>query len=160
MAGKVGYWSLVDPVWLTLNDSWDDGPVEFLRQFRTVRPEVGNLYAAHWCHSEVCNGGLNQFFFNTTGLLAPEAVEGFQVIGVGRLAEILTDAMNFFGEPYPRDRSLRVEYLAVAEVANNKGRSPFHDLDERFFEWAGEWENAANIYAERFVGSDGTYRLQ
>src|ERR1700722_15197167 len=97
---EVGYWSLIEPVWFPLNSSWDDGCEEFLRQFRAVRPEVGNLYAAHWCQSEVCNGGLHQFFSNTTGLLAPEALEGFRAIGLTDCAEILAEAMKFFGSPY------------------------------------------------------------
>ena len=74
MAKVVESWSLVEPIWLPLNRSWDDAE-EFVRRFRGVRPEAGHLYAAHWCQSEVCNGGFDQFFSNTTGLLAPEALE-------------------------------------------------------------------------------------
>ena len=90
------YWSLVEPVWLPLNRSWDDGPEEFVRRFRSIRPEIAHLYAAHWCQSEVCNGGLHQFFSNTTGLLAPEALEGFRAIGASEWAEILAEAMKVF----------------------------------------------------------------
>lgn len=77
----VDYGTLVEPVLLPLDQSWYEGPEEFVRQFRRVRPEVGHLYAAHWCQSEVRNGGFHQFFSNTTGLLAPEALEGFRAIG-------------------------------------------------------------------------------
>ena len=46
MAKGVDYRTLVEPVWLPLNRSWDDGPDKFLPRLRSVRPEVGHLYAA------------------------------------------------------------------------------------------------------------------
>jgi hypothetical protein len=154
MADEVSYWSLVEPMWSTLNASWYESADEFLRQFRSVRPEAGHLYAAHWCQSEVCNGGLHQFFFNTTGLLAPEALKGFRAIGIGPLAQILKDAMGYFGEPYPRDRSVRNEMLP-ARSGSRKDWDPFYNLDTRFFESVDRWESAANAYAERSIEHDG-----
>jgi hypothetical protein len=106
-----GYWSLVEPVWLALNRSWDDGCEEFVRLFKAVRPEIGHLYAGHWCQSEICNGGFYQFFHNTTGLLAPEALEGYRAIGLAELAESLATAMKFFGSPYPRERADRQQLM-------------------------------------------------
>ena len=153
-AGEPGsrYWSSVEVLWLSLNESWDDGPEEFLRQFRTVRPEVGHLYAAHWCQSEVCNGGLQQFFSNSTGVLAPEALEGFRVIGLAEWADILAEAMRFFGSPYPRERVHRQELLASRRARKREERDPFFALDERFYAWLhaepDRWERAADQYAE------------
>jgi hypothetical protein len=147
----INYWSLIEPVWLKLNESWDDGPEEFVRVFHSVSPEIGYLYAAHWCQSEVCNGGLHQFFSNTTGLLAPEALEGFRAIGATSWAQILAEAMKHFGTPYPRDRDQRGAFLPVPPGRSRKEWDPFYDLDERFHEWTGNWEHAANRYAERNI---------
>jgi Domain of unknown function (DUF4375) len=144
MAEVQGYWSLVEPVWISLNRSWDDGPEAFLRLFHATPREIGHLYAAHWCQSEVCNGGLHQFFSNTTGLLAPEALEGFRAIGMTEWADILAEAMKFFGSPYPRERAYRNKLLA------SRSRRPFSDLDERFYKWSDRWDEAADSYAERF----------
>jgi Domain of unknown function (DUF4375) len=146
---NIGYWSLVEPVWLPLNRSWYDGWEEFLRQFRAIRPEVGHLYAGHWCRSEVCNGGLHQFFSNSTGLLAPEALEGFRAIGLTELAEVLATAMKIFGSPYPRDRADRHEVLASRQGGRREEWDPFYQLDERFYEWSDRWEDAADAYAAR-----------
>jgi Domain of unknown function (DUF4375) len=152
------YWSLVEPVWLPLNRSWDDGPEEFLRLFRSIRLEIGHLYAAHWCQSEVINGGLLQFFSNTTGLLAPEAGDGFRAIGAEGWAEILAEAMKHFGTPYPRERDKRQQYLRIRQRRAREEWDPFSQLDERFYEWAGEWggnwEDAANAYAALVVGEE------
>lgn len=155
MANAVDYWTLVEPVWLPLNQSWDDGPEKFVRRFRSVRGEVGHLYAAHWCQSEVCNGGFHQFFSNTTGLLAPEALDGYRAIGAVKWAEILAEAMKHFGTPYPRDRDDREAFLPMRQRGPREEWDLFYQLDERFYEWADNWEDAANAYAERVVVKGG-----
>lgn len=154
MSEALNYWTLVESVWLPLNLSWDDGPDEFIERFRRVRPEVGHLYAAHWCQSEVCNGGLHQFFSNTTGLLAPEALDGFRAIGAVEWADILAEAMKYFGTPYPRDRHDRQALLLVRQKRPKGERNLFDELDERFFEWKN-WEDAANAYARQAVAGNG-----
>jgi hypothetical protein len=151
----IDYWSLIEPVWLQLNGSWDDGPEEFVRLFHSISPEIGHLYAAQWCQSEVCNGGLYQFFSNTTGLLAPEAVEGFRAIGAADWAKILAEAMKYFGTPYPRDREQREEFLPVRHGRVSEEWDPFRELDKRFYEWTDNWEDAANGYAEKFITNRG-----
>src|SRR5262245_46639863 len=105
------YWSVVEPYWLRLNESWDEDPSHFLEALRAVPERIQHLYAAHWCQSEVRNGGLFQFFFNSTGILAPEAVSGLNTVGATELADILAEAMRHFGDIYPRVRSERVASL-------------------------------------------------
>lgn len=151
---RIAYWSLIEPVWLKLNRSWDDGPEKFVRLFRSVGPEIGHLYAAHWCQSEVCNGGLHQFFSNTSGLLAPEALTGFRAIGATDWAKILDEAMKHFGEPYPRDRKQRKKFLPAAHGRARKEWDPFDHLDERFYKWTANWEVAANKFAEQIVAKN------
>lgn len=145
------YWLLVEAVWLPLNLSWDDGPEGFLRQFRMVQPRVGHLYAAHWCQSEVRNGGFYQFFWNTTGLLAPEALDGFRAVGITEWSAILAEAMEFFGHPYPRERAAR-QKLLPGHNGKHSGRYPFDALNERFYAWLraepDPWHCAADQYAE------------
>jgi hypothetical protein len=145
-----GYWSVIEPVWLALNSSWDDCGQDFVRLFRAIRPEIGHLYAAHWCQSEVRNGGFHQFFFNTTGILAPEAVAGFRAIGLTELADVVTAAMEFFGSPYPRQRTVRQEILPARQGRQRREQwDPFYLLDERFYESVDRWEDAADAYAAR-----------
>jgi hypothetical protein len=153
MADPVDYWTLVEPVWLSLNRAWDEGPEEFVRRFRRVRPEIGHLYAAHWCQSEVCNGGFHQFFSNTTGLLAPEALEGFRAIGMTDWAGLLAEAMEYFGTPYPRNREDRKQSLPKPQRQPREEWDPFDKLDERFYKSTSRWEDAADAYARRAVAA-------
>jgi hypothetical protein len=146
------YWSLVEPIWDSI--SIYDGPAVFLHQFRTARPEVGHLLAAHWCQSEVCNGGFHQFFCNSTGVLAPEALNGFLAIGLHEWARLLEEAMRFFGRSYPREREVRVQELPSASGEREKW-DPFFSLDEQFYEWLHaedyRFERAADEYAKSII---------
>src|SRR2546425_9088677 len=92
------HWSAIESIWETINIY--DGQEDFLTTFSKVRREIGLLYAAQFCQSEVFNGGFTQFFSNSTGVLAPEAGEGFAAIGQVKIAEIVLKAMTHLGSPY------------------------------------------------------------
>lgn len=148
--GKV-YWRLIEPFWDEI--SIYDGPKAFLKQFAVAPDEVGHLFAAHWCQSEVSNGGFHQFFTNPTGVLAPEALAGFRAIGLDEWASILEEAMRFFGEPYPRDQAERERRLPKAR-GDRASWDPFLAMDDRFYTWTrpdrDRWSRAADAYASRF----------
>ena len=152
-AEKAGdrYWTLIDPHWIPLNDTWSRGVDEFLAKARQISPRVLHLYVAHWCQSEVNNGGFHQFFYNTTGLLAPEAVDGFRAIGMHEWSVLLSEAMVYFGTPYPRERNARLERLPREDGRKRVDWDPFSALDDRFYDATdGErlsWELAADLYA-------------
>jgi len=143
------YWSLVEPIWDAI--SIYDDPDDFLRQFSAVPQEAGHLFAAHWCQSEVCNGGLHQFFSNSTGVLAPEALAGFRAIGLTEWANILADGMRFFGEEYPREQTERLTLLRGWRGRTREEGDPFYALNKRFYSWLHEepqrWERAADQFA-------------
>ncbi|MFT3820270.1 MAG: DUF4375 domain-containing protein [Rubrivivax sp.] len=146
----MGYWDLVDPIWETV--SIYDGPDVFLQQY-AASPEVSRvLFAAHWCQSEICNGGFDQFFSNSTGVLAPEGVEAFHKIGMPKIAALIGQAMSALGPIYPRDRDERADAIEAARDACGDSESgPFGDLDELFFKVIeaenGGFGEAADTYA-------------
>src|SRR5262245_21952821 len=92
-------WEIVKPYWGVVDIY--GSPEDFLETFRLVPRNAALLLAVRWCDSEVCNGGLHQFFYNPTGVLAPESVEGFQAIGAARCGEIVAQAVGMFGRHYP-----------------------------------------------------------
>ncbi len=147
-AGQL-YWSVVDPIWKLV--SIYDGTETFTRQFAAVPEAQGLLLAAHWCQSEICNGGLHQFFSNPTGVLAPEAVRGFRLIEVSAAADIVAKAMAMLGQFYPRDRDKRQLRLGVIKKPGNSRAEwdPFRALDEEFYAVTGTSEFATQ--ADAFV---------
>jgi hypothetical protein len=141
----MSYWDIVEPYWDVINIY--DGTEAFQQSYRSAPKASRLLFAVHFATSEICNGGFHQFFHNSTGVLAPEAAEGFREIGQGEIASIVESAITRFGVPYPRDRELRVELLS------HMSKSDWEPLEERFYKLldseAGGFENAADAYATR-----------
>ena len=65
-------------------------------------------------HCQVHNGGFLQFFWNSPGLIAPEAADGFKAIGMPMLASLLLTTAALLGSPYPSGRDARWDALLMA----------------------------------------------
>lgn len=146
------YWTLIESAFDIVNIH--DGPAVVAEQFAKLPPEVGHLLAAHWCQSEVVNGGLYQFFSNSAAVLAPEALAGFKAIGLTEWATLLGTAMSVLGNSYPRHKAQRQRALPNPKKGSPRsGWDPFYDLDKRFYEPLKRaefmWEEAADAYAAR-----------
>jgi hypothetical protein len=133
----LSYWELVEPYWDAV--SLHGGAEKFIQQFAAMPMASQHLYATHWTQSEVQNGGLGQFFGNCTGILAPEALEGFRALGMPQAAAALADAMELFGDPYPRERKTGEQVTLPTTIEDR-----FADLLET--EAGGFW-NAGDRYA-------------
>jgi len=152
------WWALAKAFWTV---SIYDGPEVFQAGLSQHPLEVQNLLAVHWCMSEVCNGGLDQFFFNSTGVLAPEAVRGFQAIGMDELSECLAQAMGLLGTTYPRDSTERDEAMEKLYDHQNGAVELWDQLDNRFFEKVDDCAVAADAYAAKhwLIPSDTKERV-
>lgn len=159
-AGKSGYWDLLEPIWNKV-DIYKT-PDIFLMQFTQLPQAVGDLYAAHWLVSEVVNGAFPQFFSNSTGVLAPEALVALRRIGLDDAAEITEACMTFFGEEYPRDRDIRANMIDWV-WNENLSEDDEHNLDilldlsGQFLDAIGKEQKtfnfAADAYALRYLNS-------
>ena len=134
-AATGGYWSVLEPYWDRIDIY--NGPEQFLATYKAVPRVARTLFAAHFFESEVANGGLHQFFTNSTGVLAPEALEAFRQIGFSRTAAVLERAMAFFGTPYPREQDDRIERLEAVSGATRAEWDPFFELDDELYDSLG-----------------------
>jgi hypothetical protein len=153
MSSNGAFWNAIEQVDATV--SFGDGPSLFQSQFAAVPRRAAHLFAAHWCYTEVCNGGFTQFYGNSTGILAPEAVAAFCEIGMPQAAAVIAKANSWFGFFYPRYRPVRQLALKLYAVAPLRKSSPFEKLDLEFFRLCdtenGGFEVAAKTY---FSGSN------
>ncbi len=152
-----GYWWAIDPYWEEINIHGTSD--EFLDSFGRVPELSQHVFAAHWVVFETMNGSFVQFFFNSTGILAPEGVTALRVIGLKDSAEALDLAVKLIGEPYPRERD---ERLAIVEPLYEKKLSPSDDaladrlveLSESFLDGLGkgcrDFEPITTRYADQF----------
>jgi hypothetical protein len=81
-------------------------------------------YIAVWeLHAEASNGSLDQYFANSSGDHAVEALQALQRIGVIRAADVFRRAIDVFGPAgysavaEPADRSCREHFWAAQETA-------------------------------------------
>jgi hypothetical protein len=145
----MGYWNLVEPYWDRI--SIYDGPIVFLAQFAEAPEASGHLFASHFAQSEISNGGMHQLFWNSTGVLVPEAVSGFQALGLDIFADRLRHATSLFGGIYPRECAQR------REILETMASDIFDECDQVFFAHLSAhpspnaFERAADAYAERHV---------
>lgn len=132
---------------------FEDSAAEYLESLNGVPRELGWLYAAHICQDEVASAGFEQFFFGHAGVLAPEAVEGFQAIGQPAAARLLKDAMEKFGPAYSRERLDRV---AVLDDMDADTAIALEELETTFTKQvrkeAGGFKKAADRYAAALAG--------
>jgi Domain of unknown function (DUF4375) len=67
---------------------------------------------------EIFNGGVEQFFSNTSGDVAPEVVRTLREVGLVKEADVIQRGIDLFPSPYPADRERRSTVLA-----KDKGRA-------------------------------------
>lgn len=154
-----GYWSVLDPICDAIEL---DTPQSFELTLRNVPENVGLLLAAHFCQSEVCNGGFSQFFWNSSGVLAPEAARGFLLIGQPQVSSTIQRAMALVGSPFERDRTARQSILSNLSGNPLPQHVPeipqFEPLENEFYRLlqseAGGFEAAADRYARSIRSGD------
>ena len=142
------YLAFIQPVcnYLYSYENWD----ELSNELSKLDIKLKNLYVAHCAITEICNGGIDQYFFNSAGILGPESVIGFEALGMFKCAEAVQHACQMLGTPYPRDRFLRQQILEDLRDSYPENNGPFDDLDKTFYKYmtieAGGWETAADTY--------------
>lgn len=112
--------------------SFYEGESKFLSDYESCSEMDRNLFCAWWCRAEVLNGGLEQFFYNDTGVLALEAVRAFYALNAPLLAESLIGSMSIFGSEYPRSKDLRLKVLTSLQSSDVDFSSFFDSFDEIF----------------------------
>lgn len=125
------YWDLIEPIWDRVNIY--DGVAEYTRSITEIPRPLLLLYAAHFCLSELRNGGFLQLFRNSTGVLVPESIEGFQEVGMPHLADVVRTAAAKLGPEYPRDRAARWHALQAASgVSEDAIHEPHTETKEEY----------------------------
>lgn len=73
---------------------------------------VRHLWALKLLGMEISNGGIHQYFFNSSGDLWPDAMEGLERAGYARSAEAFKKAVAIFGQEGPStNRTVRFKQL-------------------------------------------------
>lgn len=115
---------IIEPVWWTADiyhgpDAYEASLAPFSRAQRL-------LFAIQWYRAEVNNGGHDQFYSNSTGIVWRDALAGFELLNLDALAAVLRESAQRLGGEPSLDRSARTEAMA-------KLQPDFDDLDDQFY---------------------------
>ena len=117
--------AVIEPVWWTANIY--EGPKVYEASLAPFTRPQRLLFAVHWYRAEVNNGGHDQFYFNSTGIVWRDALAGFELLGLVEFAAVLRESAQRLGGEPSLDRGARQEALERIEP-------DFSDIDDRFYE--------------------------
>lgn len=107
------------------------------------------FYSIDYLQMEINNGGYDQYFFNSSGEFAHEALAGMREIGANLMADIHAKAMTVFPDSVvPKDRAERQKLL---EQAGEKAEEMFDSLDSKFYEYSDPLEDLLLDYVKKNV---------
>jgi hypothetical protein len=116
--------------------TWDVGDARIGEKLAALPKEQRVLLAMHVFKAEFENGGIHQFFLNSSGALAPDVYDAFVELGMERQAAIYKRALDMFGAKYVRDTERR--------------RARFFDHGD----W-NEWDKRLSALTDEFYALDG-----
>lgn len=116
--------------------TWDTPDADAGTRLAAVPKEQRTLLVMNVFNAEFENGGVHQFFLNSSGALAPEVYDAFIELGLERQAAIYKRGLDMFGAKYARDTERR---------------------RERYFdhgEWT-DWDKKLSALTDEFYDLDG-----
>lgn len=148
---------LIDPLWWSV--SIYDGYERYERDLAPFTKAQRAVFAVMWYEAEVCNGGHDQFFSNSTGIVWQDALAGFGMIGAAECEKNLRDVIEKWGGSVPFDRAERNEMLEKMAYVPEEDDwiDLFGENDSVFYDNEESLEalimSYAKAHAEQFVFS-------
>jgi uncharacterized protein (DUF1778 family) len=113
--------------------------------YEGLTPPQQALFRVHLLAAEVRNGGLAQYFVNSSGDLAHETLRDLQAIDLTDTHRILNEAMQLFGPEGPSaNRKTRGRQLAAL---TRKQDTALERLDSEFYKDQGSIDSRLWLYA-------------
>lgn len=126
--GKYDAWDLILPFWNNVNIF--EGLETYNKDTELLTDAQRRFIALQWYDSEVCNGGHDQFFRNSSGIVWKDALEGMKMIGDEKGADNLQKAVEIFGGSIPFDYFERRK--ALEKIYEIYGMKAFDEIDDEF----------------------------
>ncbi len=118
-------YEIIDPVRWKVNIY--EGEKKYNESLAPFSREQRYIAAVTWYIDEVNNGGHEQFYFNSAGIVWRDALSGFMKLGIDEAVDIIRESASRMGGNPSLDRATRQGQLDVY-------RPDFEDLDDRFYE--------------------------
>jgi hypothetical protein len=133
--GEVARLRYLNQALVLRNNLWDKTDAEVVKALASLPVEHRTLLVMDIFNAEFSNGGVHQFFFNSSGAVAPEVYDAFRELGLERQAAIYKRALDMFPGTYLRDIQKR--------------------RDKFFSEAWGAWDERLQKLTDGFYALDG-----
>lgn len=140
VAGTIETYQLLEPMYdlidLSDNLTYECTAKQFSRPMRLI-------FAVDSYMAEVYNGGHDQFFFNSTGVVWKDALEGLEAIGAQEAASIFKRVIGRIDCEIPDDADERRKMMDDLEDGI------FEEDDQAFYDMSGNIEELVKIYIQQ-----------
>ncbi len=126
-----------------------DGVVERIESkgFDALTDAEQYYFAIWWLEGETNNGAFDQYFYNSSGELAHEALQGLKQVGAYRMADIFQAAISLFPNAHvPKEREQRNKIL---ETFSTQQEESLNRLSSEFTDYPDDLESLLNAYVEK-----------
>jgi hypothetical protein len=113
--GEVARLRYLNQALVLRNNLWDKTDAEVVQALASLPTEHRTLLVMDIFNAEFSNGGVHQFFSNSSGTVAPEVYEAFRELGLERQAAIYKRALDMFPGNYLRDMQKRRDKFFAGE---------------------------------------------
>ncbi len=139
-------WDAIEPI-------WDVFPIgsgfnEISRFMNELTKGQSALISLDWCQKITRNDGLSGLLLSPIGNLVPWAIEGFQMIGAIRYAEVFAAASSKLGSEYPISASARKK---AYKTLSQEDKDEIKKLEVVFFKLINSEKYDLEIYRGNFV---------
>ena len=106
-----------------------DDEYQIVSKFTKEQQAIYSIWAVE---GEVNNGGFNQYFYNTDGIFADMALQGFQQIGAKKFSDLLSDAIILYQTEM--EKISEKQDGTIEGFSESYENNPLNKLDEEFYE--------------------------
>jgi Domain of unknown function (DUF4375) len=137
-------WGVLEPMWYALETPYEPDP-----RLEQATPGQRAAYALVWTESEVSNGGFEQYFWNSTGMLHDDAIAGARLIDARDVERVLRDAAALF--PDGRAPESRVARQEALDDLSPENKEQLGRLDDRFFSLLDDPARSSARFLEAYI---------
>ena len=130
-----------------------DQETEFLA---TLPPGIRALYVTSGVEDEVNNGGFNQYYWNSDGKFADEAVAAFEFFAAHKHAELMREANRIHAAEQAEIEKFK-EQGTLQAFSDSYKVSKLGPLDERFYKID---ENLSALRVAKIRADPGSFSMQ
>ena len=142
--------AVVQHVQLRVGEDWEREP----EVVRALPPGVRAIYTTWLVDAEVNNGGFNQFFFNSSGQYAGDALAGYELLGAEDYAAVMRGAIATYEVERERLAPFYEEHT-LESFRESYDHTELGDVDQRYYAlgdqiynvWAGVVRARPELFA-------------